>query len=77
MVMRLPNKILTHLNQTLAEWRGKRPSEQQAYGGSMWRGQSVKVWCDNEAVVAIINQNTIKDFASMHLMRCLAFITAK
>ena len=45
--------------------------------GPHWRGQSVQVWCDNEAVVTIINQNTSKDLEAMHLMRCLAFIMAK
>ena len=33
--------------------------------------------CDNEAVVAIINQNTSRDLEAMHLVRCLAFIMAK
>ena len=45
--------------------------------GPQWRGQSVKVWCDNEAVVAIINQNSSRDLEAMHLVRCLAFIMAK
>ena len=35
--------------------------------GSQWRGQSVKVWCDNEAVVAIIKQNTSRDLEAMQL----------
>ena len=45
--------------------------------GPQWRGQSVQVWCDNEAVVAIINQGTSRDLEAMHLVRCLAFIMAK
>ena len=45
--------------------------------GPQWREQSVKVWCDNEAIVAIINQNTSRDLEAMHLVRCLAFIMAK
>ena len=45
--------------------------------GPQWRGQSIQVWCDNEAVVAIINQGTSRDLETMHLVRCLAFIMAK
>ena len=33
--------------------------------------------CDNAAVVAIINSGTSKDCEAMHLMRCLAFTSAK
>ena len=36
----------------------------------------MQVLCDNEAVVAIINQGTSKDPEAMHLVRCLAFIMA-
>jgi hypothetical protein len=32
--------------------------------------------CDNEAVVAIVNQGSCRDWEAMHLMRCLAFIAA-
>ena len=48
-----------------------------ALWGAQWRGQSVQVWCDNEAVVTILNQGTSKDLEVMHLIRCLAFIMAK
>ena len=33
--------------------------------------------CDNAAVVAIISSGTSRDSEVMHLMRCLAFISAK
>ena len=45
--------------------------------GKDWAGKTVLVQCDNAAVVAIVNQNSSKDKEVMHLMRCLAFITAK
>ena len=48
-----------------------------ALWGAKWRGQSVQVWCDNEAVVTILNQGTSKDLEVMHSIRCLAIITAK
>ena len=33
--------------------------------------------CDNAAVVDILNHNSSRDREVMHLLRCLAFITAK
>ena len=48
-----------------------------AVWGPTWRGSSVQVLCDNAAVVAILNQNSSRDKEVMHLIRCLAFITAK
>ena len=47
-----------------------------AVWGPDWRGSTIRVMCDNEAVVAIINQGTCRDQEAMHLMRCLAFIAA-
>ena len=44
---------------------------------SDWRGKTVRVQCDNEAVVSIINQGSSRDEEAMHLLRCLAFISAK
>ena len=48
-----------------------------AVWGPDWRGSSIRVMCDNEAVVAIVNQGSGRDQEAMHLMRCLAFIAAK
>ena len=48
-----------------------------AVWGPTWRGSSVQVLCDNTAVVAILNKNSSRDKEVMHLIRCLAFITAK
>ena len=48
-----------------------------AIWGSLWKGSTVKVLCDNEAVVAILNKGSSHDPEVMHLMRCLAFFTAK
>ena len=48
-----------------------------ALWGPQWKGKTVQVWCDNEAVVAIINQGSSKDLDVMHLVRCLAFIMAR
>ena len=45
-----------------------------ALWGRNWSGHSVQVWCDNEAAVNIINQNSSKDLDASHLLRCLAFI---
>ena len=43
----------------------------------MGRGHTIQVLCDNAAVVAILNKNSRKDSEIMHLIRCLAFITAR
>lgn len=45
--------------------------------GSDWRGRNVMSYCDNAAVVAIINEGDCKELQVMHLMRCLAFLKAK
>ncbi len=45
--------------------------------GKQWHGQTVQVWCDNAAVVHIINHGSARDKDAMHLARCLACITAK
>lgn len=47
-----------------------------ALWGSQWRGHSVKCWCDNAAVVAILKSGRSKDCRVMHLMRSLFFFTA-
>ncbi len=48
-----------------------------AIWGQDWQGQTVKAWCDNTAVVAIVNSGSSKDPEAMHLRRCLAFLEAK
>ena len=48
-----------------------------AVWGYLWKGLTIKVLCDNEAVVAIVNKGTSRDSKVMHLVRCLAFFTAK
>ena len=48
-----------------------------AVWGREWRGRTVHVWCDNSAVVAILNWGNSRDPEAMHLMRCLAFIKEK
>ena len=47
-----------------------------ALWGRRQSGQTVQVWCDNEAAVSTINTGTSTDLEAQHLMRCLAFITA-
>ncbi len=44
--------------------------------GRQWRNATIQVLCDNEAVVAIVNQGT-GDKECMHLLRCLAFLKAR
>lgn len=48
-----------------------------AIWGEEWRGQTVRVWCDNAAVVSTINRGSSRNREAMHLARCLAFIKAK
>ena len=48
-----------------------------AVWGHQWPGGSIRVLCDNAAVVAIIKAGTSKDPLVMHLMRCLFFFTAR
>ena len=45
-----------------------------ALWGKEWQGQLVQVWCDNSAVVNIVNRGSLREKQSMHLARCLAFI---
>ena len=37
----------------------------------------MRVYCDNSAVVSIVNRGTSKNQEAMHLIRCLAFIRAR
>lgn len=48
-----------------------------ALWGRHWRGTTVQAYCDNMAVVHIVNHGSSKNRDAMHLARCLAFITAK
>ena len=48
-----------------------------AIWGKKWRGKTVKVQCDNMAVVYLINDGSSRDEEAMHLLRCLAFISAR
>ena len=48
-----------------------------AVWGHQWPGGSIRVLCDNAAVVAIIKAGTSRDPLVMHLMRCLFFFTAR
>ena len=47
-----------------------------ALWGEQWRGKTVRCWCDNAAVVAIIRSGSSRDERVMHLMRSLFFILA-
>ena len=44
--------------------------------GRAWKGQSVHVHSDNEAVVSVVNSGYSKDPLLMHLIRCLFFVLA-
>ena len=48
-----------------------------ALWGPAWKGQTIHARCDNTAVVSLINSGSGKTQEAMHLMRCLAFISAK
>ena len=48
-----------------------------AIWGSTWRGSTVLAQYDNTTVVHIVNHSSSKNPDTMHLSRCLAFITAK
>ena len=48
-----------------------------AVRGHRWVGKSVRFRSDNAAVVAVLNSGTSRDDSLMHLIRCLAFITAR
>ena len=45
------------------------------WGGSL-KNLTIKVWCDNAAVVGIINSGRSRHSLIMHLMRCLFFFWA-
>lgn len=45
--------------------------------GKRWQGSTVQAWCDNAAVVAVINSRYSRDEQLMHLLRCLFFVEAK
>ena len=44
--------------------------------GKGWQGKTVQFWCDNAAVVCIVNSGRSKEQHCMHLMRCLSFFLA-
>ena len=48
-----------------------------AVWGHMWQGKGVMSYCDNAAVVAIVNKGDSREAEAMHLLRCLAFLKAK
>ena len=48
-----------------------------AVWGKDWLGKNVMAYCDNSAVVAIINKGDSREPDVMHLMRCLIFLKAK
>ncbi len=45
--------------------------------GSGWSGRSIRVRCDNAAVIAILNSRYSKEPLLMHMLRCLFFIEAQ
>ena len=45
--------------------------------GKEWNGMTIKIKCDNAAVVAIINSGRSKEHRALHLMRCLFFFLAQ
>ena len=44
--------------------------------GRHWKEKTAKCWCDNAAVVTIMNSGKSKVDRAMHLMRCLTFFLA-
>lgn len=48
-----------------------------AVWGKQLEGRNVMAYCDNQAVVAIINKGDSREADCMHLVRCLAFLRAK
>ena len=42
-----------------------------------WNSMTIKIKCDNTAVVAIINSGRSKEHRAMHFMRCLFFFLAQ
>jgi hypothetical protein len=47
-----------------------------AVWGSDWAGKLIECYCDNMAVVDVINAARCKDPGLMHLLRCLFFMAA-
>ncbi len=73
MELRLPGEKLVHITT-----KELVPIVlETALWGKEWQGQAVQIWCDNAAVVSVINQGSSRDKQAMHLTRCLAFIKAK
>ncbi len=48
-----------------------------AIWGNEWKGLTVSCFCDNAAVVAIVNSGRSKMDRAMHLVRCLSFFLAR
>ena len=44
--------------------------------GGQWRGKTIRCWCDNAAVVAVLRSGRSKDERVMQLMRSLFFVMA-
>jgi hypothetical protein len=47
-----------------------------ALWGNQWHGTTIRINCDNEAVVAVINSGYSHDPFMRHLLRCLFFFSA-
>lgn len=45
--------------------------------GRQWQGKQLECYCDNMAVVSVINSGRAKDKVLMHLLRCLFFVAAR
>ena len=43
----------------------------------LWQDCTIRVLCDNQAVVAVVNSGYSREPQVMHLLRCLFFITAR
>ena len=48
-----------------------------AVWGREWSSLSICCWCDNAAIVSVINTGWCRDKHLMHLMRCLFFYAAR
>ena len=44
--------------------------------GRLWHAQKVLCYCDNQAVVAVLQSRSSKHYHIMHLLRCLFFVEA-
>ena len=42
--------------------------------GRKWVGHGVECYCDNMAVVAVVNSGRAKDKKLMHLLKCMFFV---